>query len=61
MVVFLSDRYVNSLNCKRELGEALRTGKHLIPVLMQRQGDSKLYDGTGWSGRLVSPRLLQLR
>eukprot|EP00961_Rhodomonas_salina_P034375 463240-Rhodomonas_salina.2 len=51
VVVFLSDAYVNSDNCKREFDHAVRMCKFLIPVLVPaaRGGDTR-FGSAGWTG-----------
>ena len=48
VIIFLSDLYVNSTNCKRELVAALQDSKFIIPVLVPPgEGEAK---SAGWGG-----------
>ncbi|EKX37649.1 hypothetical protein GUITHDRAFT_116126 [Guillardia theta CCMP2712] len=55
-VVFMSDKYVKSANCRREFARACETGRYIIPVLVpvQFQPDqdsaSGLESESGWKG-----------
>jgi hypothetical protein len=51
VVIFISDAYCKSANCKREFLHATKHGKHLITVLVPDNGPA--YDGgpsSGWTG-----------
>ena len=51
VVIFISDAYCKSANCKREFLHATKHGKHLITVLVPDYGPA--YDGgpsSGWTG-----------
>ncbi|EKX32523.1 hypothetical protein GUITHDRAFT_121310 [Guillardia theta CCMP2712] len=54
-VVFMSDKYVKSGNCRREFARACEAGKYIIPVLVpvlyEASRDSKdLESESGWKG-----------
>mmetsp|Transcript_37236 Transcript_37236/g.99101 ORF Transcript_37236/g.99101 Transcript_37236/m.99101 type:complete len:1895 (+) Transcript_37236:92-5776(+) len=51
VVVFLSDAYVNSPNCKREFALACRFCKYLVPVLVPESASHVFGSNVGWTGR----------
>lgn len=50
VVVFLSDAYVNSNNCKREIEHTLSMGKYIVPVLLPDRGELPNGISSGWTG-----------
>ena len=51
-VVFMSDRYVKSANCRREFARACQTKKYIIPVLVPVlfEDGKDLKSESGWKG-----------
>ncbi|EKX45794.1 hypothetical protein GUITHDRAFT_108245 [Guillardia theta CCMP2712] len=54
-VVFMSDKYVKSANCRREFARACEAGKYIIPVLVPvlfepGQDSDRLESESGWKG-----------
>lgn len=47
-VIFLSDAYVNSMNCKREIHCAIEGRKLIIPLLVPKESNGD--KNSGWSG-----------
>eukprot|EP00960_Hanusia_phi_P002114 61070-Hanusia_phi.AAC.1 len=59
--MFVSDKYVKSANCRREIQRACQAGKHIVPVfvpvLFQKEKDSKKKESeSGWTGRKAKDR-----
>eukprot|EP00960_Hanusia_phi_P016062 472873-Hanusia_phi.AAC.1 len=52
-VLFISDKYVKSANCRRELTQACLTGKYIIPVFVPVLFDDSTENESesGWKGR----------
>ena len=55
VIVFLSDSYVNSLNCKREFSCAVHNRKYIIPILVPALASDPSEDySSGWTGSSIS-------
>jgi hypothetical protein len=50
VVIFISDAYCKSANCKREFLHATKHGKHLITVLVPDNGPAYDDVSSGWTG-----------